>query len=91
MLHGITTHAAAAYTACFLQRRESWAGSNKCGCSTSTQGRDPLTVRLDGAPAPDIKPYAPTFDARETERIGWFASRIERVQTTRSDKRFTEG
>src|SRR5215831_11772137 len=45
---------------------------------------------LDGTPVLDLKPYVPTFDARETERIGWFAGRIERVQTTRSDKRFTE-
>jgi tRNA-Thr(GGU) m(6)t(6)A37 methyltransferase TsaA len=46
---------------------------------------------LDGTPVLDIKPYVPTFDVRETERIGWFAGRIERVHTTRSDKRFTEG
>lgn len=43
---------------------------------------------LDGTPVLDLKPYVPTFDAHETERIGWFTSRIERVQTTRSDKRF---
>ena len=44
---------------------------------------------LDGTPVLDLKPYVPAFDARETERIGWYAGRIERVQTTRSDKRFT--
>jgi tRNA-Thr(GGU) m(6)t(6)A37 methyltransferase TsaA len=43
---------------------------------------------LDGTPVLDLKPYAPAFDARETESIGWFAGRIERVHTTRSDKRF---
>jgi len=43
---------------------------------------------LDGTPVLDLKPYVPAFDARETERIGWFAGRIERVHTTRSDKRF---
>jgi tRNA-Thr(GGU) m(6)t(6)A37 methyltransferase TsaA len=43
---------------------------------------------LDDTPVLDIKPYVPAFDARETERIGWFAGRIERVHTTRSDKRF---
>ena len=46
---------------------------------------------LDGTPVLDLKPYVPAFDARETERIGWYAGRIERVQSTRSDKRFTEG
>jgi len=46
---------------------------------------------LDGTPVLDLKPYVPAFDARDTERIGWFAGRIERVHTTRSDKRFTEG
>lgn len=45
---------------------------------------------LDGTLVLDLKPYVPTFDARETERIGWYAGRIERVQTTRSDRRFTE-
>jgi tRNA-Thr(GGU) m(6)t(6)A37 methyltransferase TsaA len=44
---------------------------------------------LDGTPVLDIKPYVPAFDARETERIGWFAGRIERIHTTRSDNRFT--
>jgi tRNA (adenine37-N6)-methyltransferase len=43
---------------------------------------------LDGTPVLDLKPYVPAFDSRETERIGWFAGRIERVHTTRSDKRF---
>src|SRR5262245_33822886 len=43
---------------------------------------------LDGTPVLDLKPYVPAFDARETGRIGWFAGRIERVHTTRSDKRF---
>jgi tRNA-Thr(GGU) m(6)t(6)A37 methyltransferase TsaA len=43
---------------------------------------------LDGTPVLDLKPYVPTFDARETERIGWFTGRIDRVHTTRSDKRF---
>jgi tRNA-Thr(GGU) m(6)t(6)A37 methyltransferase TsaA len=44
---------------------------------------------LDGTPMLDLKPYVPAFDSRETERIGWFTGRIERVHTTRSDKRFT--
>jgi tRNA-Thr(GGU) m(6)t(6)A37 methyltransferase TsaA len=44
---------------------------------------------LDGTPVLDLKPYMPAFDARDTERIGWFMGRIERVHTTRSDQRFT--
>jgi tRNA (adenine37-N6)-methyltransferase len=44
---------------------------------------------LDGTPLLDIKPYVPAFDVRETDRIGWFSSRIDRIQTTRSDKRFS--
>jgi tRNA-Thr(GGU) m(6)t(6)A37 methyltransferase TsaA len=44
---------------------------------------------LDGAPVLDIKPYVPAFDARETDRIGWYAGRLERVHTTRADERFS--
>ena len=44
---------------------------------------------LDGTPLLDLKPYVPTFDARETKRIGWFAARIDRVHTTRADGRFS--
>jgi tRNA-Thr(GGU) m(6)t(6)A37 methyltransferase TsaA len=44
---------------------------------------------LDGTPLLDLKPYVPAFDARETERIGWFAGRVERVHTTRADERFS--
>jgi tRNA-Thr(GGU) m(6)t(6)A37 methyltransferase TsaA len=43
---------------------------------------------LDGTPLLDLKPYVPAFDAHETDRIGWFAGRIEQVHTTRSDDRF---
>jgi tRNA-Thr(GGU) m(6)t(6)A37 methyltransferase TsaA len=43
---------------------------------------------LDGTPLLDLKPYVPAFDARSTDRIGWFANRLDRVHTTRSDKRF---
>jgi tRNA-Thr(GGU) m(6)t(6)A37 methyltransferase TsaA len=42
---------------------------------------------VDGTPLLDLKPYVPAFDARETERIGWFAGRVDRVHTTRSDDR----
>jgi hypothetical protein len=34
-------------------------------------------------------PMCLPFDARETERIGWFSGRINRVHTTRSDERFS--
>jgi tRNA-Thr(GGU) m(6)t(6)A37 methyltransferase TsaA len=43
---------------------------------------------LDGTPVLDLKPYVPTFDARDTARIGWFAGRVERVHTMRADDRF---
>jgi tRNA (adenine37-N6)-methyltransferase len=44
---------------------------------------------LDGTPLLDLKPYVPTFDARETTRIGWFAGRVERIHTARADDRFS--
>ena len=43
---------------------------------------------LDGTPLLDLKPYVPAFDVRETEHIGWFSDRVERVHTTRADERF---
>ncbi len=43
---------------------------------------------LDGTPLLDIKPYVPLFDRRDTDRIGWFAGCLDRVQTTRADDRF---
>lgn len=42
---------------------------------------------VDGTPVLDIKPYVPRFDARQTERIGWFAPRIAAVDTVRADSR----
>ena len=42
---------------------------------------------LDGTPVLDIKPYVPQLDVRETHRIGWFATRVEKVGETRSDDR----
>ena len=44
---------------------------------------------LDGTPLLDLKPYVPAFDARATDRLGWYASRLDRVHTTRADKRFS--
>ncbi len=43
---------------------------------------------LDGTPLLDIKPFVPSFDHRETDRIGWFEGNVDRVTTTRSDGRF---
>jgi tRNA (Thr-GGU) A37 N-methylase len=34
---------------------------------------------LDGTRLLVIKPYVPAFDARATERIGWFATTILRA------------
>lgn len=42
---------------------------------------------LDGTPLLDIKPYVPQFDVRETQRIGWFQERLQRLSTIRSDNR----
>ena len=42
---------------------------------------------VDGTPVLDIKPYVPRFDVRQTERIGWFASRVDAVADTRADGR----
>jgi tRNA-Thr(GGU) m(6)t(6)A37 methyltransferase TsaA len=43
---------------------------------------------LDGTPLLDLKPYVPLFDRRDTERIGWFAAHLDRIQTIRADDRF---
>jgi tRNA-Thr(GGU) m(6)t(6)A37 methyltransferase TsaA len=45
---------------------------------------------LDGTPLLDLKPYVPAFDAHAAERIGWFAHRLDRLDTTRADRRFSE-
>lgn len=42
---------------------------------------------LDGTPLLDIKPYIPAFDARDTERIDWYAGRTEHVAQVRADDR----
>lgn len=42
---------------------------------------------LDQTPVLDIKPFVPEFDNRETSRVGWYASRIGKLQHTRSDDR----
>ncbi len=45
---------------------------------------------VDGTPLLDIKPYVPAIDDRQTDRIGWFAGRVERVQEIRADDRFQQ-
>ena len=42
---------------------------------------------LDRTPVLDIKPYVPSFDARATQRVGWFADRLAALPDTRSDDR----
>ena len=42
---------------------------------------------VDGTPVLDIKPYVPAFDVRQTERIGWFASKLDQLPGKRSDDR----
>jgi len=44
---------------------------------------------VDGTPLLDIKPYVPEVDARQAERIGWLAGKVDRVSERRADKRFT--
>lgn len=42
---------------------------------------------LDGTPVLDIKPYVPAFDARQTDRIGWFASKLDQLLNKPADDR----
>jgi tRNA (adenine37-N6)-methyltransferase len=44
---------------------------------------------VDGTPLLDLKPFVPAIDNRQTEAIGWFADRLDRLPTMRSDYRFT--
>ena len=46
---------------------------------------------LDGTPLLDLKPYVPRFDDRVGARVGWFAGRLDRLGSTRSDGRFASG
>lgn len=43
---------------------------------------------LDGTPLLDIKPYVPAFDARETDRVGWYGANLHKLYTHRADDRF---
>ncbi len=44
---------------------------------------------VDQTPVLDIKPYVPTFDVRNTEKIGWFSGRLDALPSTVSDKRMS--
>lgn len=43
---------------------------------------------VEGTPLLDIKPYVPAFDCVQAERIGWFSSKIDKLDFTRDDGRF---
>lgn len=62
-----------------------------CPSSACSAGKACVCFRandmLDQTPVPDIKPFVPEFDHRETSRTGWYAGRIENLQHTRSDDR----
>jgi tRNA-Thr(GGU) m(6)t(6)A37 methyltransferase TsaA len=45
---------------------------------------------VDGTPLLDVKPYAPAFDVRDVERIGWLEGREGDVGDTRADARFVK-
>lgn len=44
---------------------------------------------VNDTPVLDIKPFVPRFDVRSTERIGWFAGRLQHLEATRADQRMT--
>jgi tRNA-Thr(GGU) m(6)t(6)A37 methyltransferase TsaA len=50
------------------------------GCTLHVEDVD----LVDGTPLLDIKPFVPAFDNRETEQIGWFADRLDRLQSVRA-------
>lgn len=43
---------------------------------------------VDETPLLDIKPYAPEFDVRRAERIGWLSKKAGMVHEARADERF---
>jgi hypothetical protein len=44
---------------------------------------------VDATPLLDIKPYVPQFDCHPAERIGWLQGRVESMDATRDDGRFS--
>lgn len=53
------------------------------GATVHFRGND----MVDGTPVLDIKPYVPGFDARSTERIGWFSGRLDTLPGVLADGR----
>ena len=43
---------------------------------------------IDGTPLLDIKPYVPTFDIRETKKIGWLEKNIYKLSVSKDNGRF---
>jgi tRNA-Thr(GGU) m(6)t(6)A37 methyltransferase TsaA len=43
---------------------------------------------LDQTPLLDIKPYVPDFDIHKTEKNGWVEKKTDKLNKTKSDKRF---
>ena len=43
---------------------------------------------LDGTPLLDIKPFVPSFDVPQVERIGWLKGNVARTAEARADERF---
>jgi tRNA (adenine37-N6)-methyltransferase len=43
---------------------------------------------IEGTPLLDIKPYIPAFDSVQTEKIGWFTDKIDKLDAARDDGRF---
>jgi len=46
---------------------------------------------LDGTPLLDIKPYIPSLDSRETDKIGWYEKRLHCPGVVLADSRFDPG
>jgi tRNA (adenine37-N6)-methyltransferase len=45
---------------------------------------------LDRTPVLDIKPFVPSFDNREAQRVGWFTERAQKASEIRADRRFID-
>jgi len=43
---------------------------------------------IDGTPLLDIKPYVPSLDFFQAEKIGWYENRIKKTGTVLADDRF---
>ena len=54
------------------------------GCMITIEGVD----ILNETPLLDIKPYVPQVDTIHDVRIGWFADKIEKCESKKSDTRF---